>query len=55
VDVVGDERHLFGALLLAMGYVMLRWVFRRSSGRRAVRGRRIFGVSSRRLITLSFP
>lgn len=28
VDIVGDERHLFGAVLLAMGYVLLRWVFR---------------------------
>lgn len=28
VDIVGDERHLFGAVLLAIGYVLLRWAFR---------------------------
>lgn len=29
IDVAGDERHLFGSLLLAAGYVLWRWVFRR--------------------------
>lgn len=27
-DMVGDDRHVFGVLLMAGGYVLMRWVFR---------------------------
>lgn len=36
VDIAGDERQLFGTLLLVMGYILLRWVFRRPGAERRV-------------------
>jgi hypothetical protein len=33
-DMVGDDRHLFGVLLMAGGYVLMRWVFRRQDAER---------------------
>lgn len=34
VDIVGDDRHVFGVLLMAGGYVLLRWVFRGANAER---------------------
>lgn len=36
IDIAGDERHVFGALLLAAGYVLLRWVFRHPTAKRRI-------------------
>lgn len=36
VDMVGEEQRLFGALLLAMGYILLRWLLRRPGTERRV-------------------
>lgn len=36
IAVAGDERHVFGALLLATGYVLWRWIFQRPVAERRV-------------------
>ena len=34
VHMGGDDRHMFGALLLVAGYILLRWVFRQPGAER---------------------
>ena len=33
-DMVGDDRHVFGVLLMVGGYVLMRWIFRSANAER---------------------